>query len=78
MKQKIIQNRRSRIVNEFNCYRCKKPVRLTKEENQPGKLYHIEWINYKERYAYLCPSCSLNLEEWLGVKPYQNKDLTAA
>jgi hypothetical protein len=78
MKQKIIQNRRSRIVNEFNCYRCKKPVRLKREDYQIGKTFHVMWINYKEYWAYLCPSCSLNLEDFLGVKWYKNEDLTAA
>jgi hypothetical protein len=75
--KKKSKNKKKIVINAFDCYRCKKPVRLTREENQPGKLYHIMWINYKEYWANLCPNCSLNLEEWLGVKPYQTKDLTA-
>jgi hypothetical protein len=71
------KQRERRIVNAYDCYRCHKPVRLTKEENLPGKLYHIMWINYKEYWAKLCIGCTLNLEEFLGVKWYKNSDLTA-
>jgi hypothetical protein len=76
LKPKTKQRER-RIVNAYDCYRCHKPVRLTKEENQAGKLYHIMWINYKEYWAKLCIGCTLNLEEFLGVKWYKNSDLTA-
>jgi hypothetical protein len=66
-----------RVIFEYNCYRCKKQVKLTREENQPGRLYDIEWINYKDGYGHLCIACTLNKEEFLGVGPYESKDLIA-
>lgn len=77
-KDKKKKERTRKIVQAFDCYRCHKPVRLTREENQPGKLFDVFWINYREDFARLCPSCTQNFEEWLGVKPYQTEDLTAS
>jgi hypothetical protein len=51
------------------CFICKKE--FFADPFDVGTVYHLMWINYEQRYAYLCAACTLNHENFLGVKPYK-------